>query len=1281
MSRTDRTRADLLALFQDPPAEYGDFATWFWETGSLTRERITWQLERMKAAGVSGTWYYPRYVGTEPLATDPPYWSDEWREIFNHSVAEHRRLGMKAGFSDWTGRGYWQDRLRAESRARPELAGQRLVCHEATAAGGGPVVEVIVPEAESVISASAFPVAGSAGDDLDGDSRIDLSDHFAGDTLTWSAPSGTWRVIVVSSERHDLDYLNPAVVTRWLQLYSEVHERELGDLFGETLDVFLHDELWMLRGNIIYSQALVDRIRADYGYDPLPEIAALFRDIGPRTDKIRCDYYEAMAILLEEHFYRPFSVWHEERGLRFATVATWGRQSVLGQTYHYVDYFRYLRHFHITGNEDPLGADPGNRCLIDAKMSSSIEHIYRRERSAVCAYWRSGWGMTQDQNIAWTHENFAYGINLYNGHGGLYGSMGGWYEWEPPLIYFRQPYTRHWPAVVSHVSRLSAVMSQGTHCADVALLYPLTTVHAQWRRGEHFTSLAYEAGNECFALAQHIYRSGIDFNFVDDHSLAGAEIGDGVIIIAGIAFRCVVVPPMTTIKTSTLETLKRFYEAGGTVIGYRRLPTASQENGRGDPQVRELVQAIFRVAPDRVYAHVAGKRAMDQLPIYSQALDSVHVNRNERGGSAIYLPVMQMHGTPYNQGPRVAAMIERSIDVDVRCSAADVYHTHRYTLAAGRRTDIYFLFNQSNERREVDVTFRCAGEPELWDPATGSTRALLRWRPASRGTTVRLDMQRYAGLIVVFDAEDGAACSPGSSLRVSDDNLDELIRLDGAGSDVVVEGLADSGGLKQVAVTAGADRTRFRGAREVEAPPAPLTVGGEWRLTLIPTLDNRWGDFRLPATGLIGPEARRFRYREEQDTAGTDLGWHTAGFDDSHWQDYLYSEGPFAYSLGPFRPGSEPAELENGAVRLDAEHIVDGRTCRWQPFAFSPRYGHRHSTPGDPDRRSFEGVPGGVHRLPTERRGWVRRRRARALPAGPGRRARGRRVGPAHRRRRRRSRRRAAQRQGARAVDRPRRTPQGDREPDCRAERAAAQARSRGRAPDSHVRRPPGSGGGSGRHRGPPAAGPALVPAGRRAGLGRARGGPTTCGLAPLRGSSRHQGNAAPRAGRRCAGVGRRHGSRHRCGTGDAGRAGEVRRTGGGAAPAAPRPLCRRGDARAGGVHLRAVDGRVGGLERSGARQLLGRSGVPDQLPAGTASSRYRNRTRPRAGPTPRRRSPSTGTGSGSFCERPVGCASPNRPVSVTTSSRSRCTTRWPTTSASGSRRPPTLRRSSRAAG
>jgi hypothetical protein len=812
----------LRQLFRQPPLDYSDFVTWFWETGELDKERITWQLEELKKKGVGGTWYYPRYLDGERYGTQPTYFSEEWWEFFRHSVAEHKRLGLEAWFSGWEGREHWQDLLRAERATRPELEGRRLVIHEERSHGSG-AMQLDIPAGETVLTAAAYRLDGER---LDPTSYQDLSGSLQGQRLRWVAPEAGWLLAAVAAQPHDLDYLNPHVAARYLEIYWQEHEERLREFIPGTLSLYGQDELYVLNGNILYAPELAERFKTEKGYDPAPHLVGLFHDVGALTDKIRCDYYEAVAVLLEESFYRPFSRWHDERGLRFATIATWGRQSVLGQTYHYVDCFRYLRHFHITGNEDPMGAAPGNRCLIDAKMSSSIEHVYRRERSAVCAYWRSGWGMSQDRNLAWTHENLAYGINLYNGHGGLYGSMGGWYEWEPPLIYFRQPYARHWPAFVRHVSRLCAVMSQGTHCADVALLYPLTTVHAHWLRGEHFTSLAYEAGNECFALAQHIYRSGIDFDFVDDHSLNGAEIGDGVLTISGIEFRCVVVPPMTTIKTATLETLKCFHDAGGTVIGYRRLPAASQEHGRGDPRVRELVQAIFQVAPDRPYAHVAGKRAMDQLPLYSQALDSVHVNRNERGGSAIYLPVMQMHGTPLNEGPRVAAMIERTVDVDVRCSVADVYHTHRRTLAAGRRTDVYFLFNQSGERREVEVTFRCVGMPELWDAATGSTRPLLRWRPARSGTAVQLDMERYAGLIVVFDAADDEAGSPtGTSLRVVDDNLDELVRLDGAGGDAVVEGLADSGGRKHVAV-AGGGPAGFRGALQVEPPPAPLTVGG-----------------------------------------------------------------------------------------------------------------------------------------------------------------------------------------------------------------------------------------------------------------------------------------------------------------------------------------------------------------------------------------------------------------------------------------------------------------------
>ena len=43
---------------------------------------------------------------------------------------------------------------------------------------------------------------------------------------------------------------------------------------------------------------------------------------------------------------------------------------------------------------------------------------------------------------------------------------------------------------------------------------------------------------------------------------------------------------------------------------------------------------------------------------------------------------------------------------------------------------------------------------------------------------------------------------------------------------------------------------------------AEKPVYGEWDIEIVPTMNNKWGDFRLPATNeLIGPEARDFSYQ------------------------------------------------------------------------------------------------------------------------------------------------------------------------------------------------------------------------------------------------------------------------------------------------------------------------------------------------------------------------------------------------------------------------------------
>ena len=541
--------------------------------------------------------------------------------------------------------------------------------------------------------------------------------------------------------------------------------------------------------------------------------------------------------------------------------------------------------------------------------------------------------MTQEQNVAWTNENYAYGLNLYNQHGGLYNTLGGWYEWVPPSIHWRQPYWEHWQTFVDYVSRLSAVMSQGTHVADVALLYPLTTVHANWLRGDSFTSAADECAMTTFALARQIYEKGIDFDFVDDNLLSQAVVRDGTLEIAGIQFRVVLLPPMTTIRRETLSKLKEFYDGGGTVVAFRRLPSASQEHGRDDPEVRALNQHIFGIASSKQAAH--------RTEAHSQTVDSIHRQSNSRSGQGIFLPGQDTSRTPHagQRGADVATVISAATDRDVVALTTrdpifgqvamskpgnNVFHTHQKI----GELDAYFLYNVESERRELAFTLRVRGEPEIWDCWSGEVLPWHRFSCTDDTTTVRLTMEANEGIVLVMRP-------PGGRPAVTADNLGAITQVEAEDDGVRVRGIVEDGGVKSVRVRHAG---REYGAQARFAPAAaPLHLAGDWSFRLMPTMDNRWGDFRDPASDeRIGAEARQFRYREEE-TSGVALGWHCRDCDDGNWPIFTYTFSPYWRASGPFKRGQVVPELA-ALIAGDADALNAGG-MGWETVCYSQTFG------------------------------------------------------------------------------------------------------------------------------------------------------------------------------------------------------------------------------------------------------------------------------------------------------------------------------------------------------
>lgn len=223
--------------------------------------------------------------------------------------------------------------------------------------------------------------------------------------------------------------------------------------------------------------------------------------------------------------------------------------------------------------------------------------------------------------------------------------------------------------------------------------------------------------------------------------------------------------------------------------------------------------------------------------------------------------------------------------------------------------EIYYVFNRGKTPYDGDVAFRAAGPAYQWDAWTGSVSAMPDGHRDSHGTLLRISLEPSESIVIVFAAEAEAA-----------------------------EACA---------------------TRRFSSVVPAYEFDGEWECELQPTLDNRYGDFRLPAhDGMLGAEARQFRYAEEKSPSPP---WHLPEFDDTGWPLKTCSFGPRFLALGPLPPGSDLVALEKQLVSMagvnpSAPVMLEGQAYGWKPYEMSLRWGIEN----DPFLKDWASGPHGL---------------------------------------------------------------------------------------------------------------------------------------------------------------------------------------------------------------------------------------------------------------------------------------------------------------------------------
>ncbi|MEI6809568.1 MAG: glycosyl hydrolase [bacterium] len=702
--------------FAEPPLQCKSRPLWFWN-GPLSSDRTSEQLAGCKERGYYGVGILP----TEKMKL--AFMSPEFLDQYKVAVEKAASLGMKLCLYDefWFPSGSAGGLMASK---HPEALGKRLDMLALDVTGPKEIVQDV----------PAGVLMGAVTMDMDSKQRRNITGSVKDGKLVWSAPAGTWKVMLFTCVPDVggglVDYLDPEAVKRFIELTYQAYYDKFPAHFGTTIDSAFYDEpaMYHVQGGRAWTANFNDKFKARYGIDPVVDYPALWLDIGPDTAAARNALFGFRAELYSQGFPKTVNDWCREHKIRLTGHVDQEEliNPVIGQA---GDLIKAFKHQDIPAIDQVFGYGRASRAY---KVVSSAAYNY--DRPLVLTECYGGMNRMPVANLyKEAMDQFAKGINVMVPHAVWYDQ--GKIIFQPDLSPSSPAFGQYLSEFNTYIGRLHRMLQGGRHVADIGVLYPIATLQA----GSWFgPGNPYEG---CVQIQEADYmnvgemlalRVRRDFTFIHPEVLdekctvAGAEIRMENKINAE-QYKVFVLPGSRAIHLSTLTKIKKFYDNGGKVIATTRLPDLSAELGK-DTDVRGIISAMF------------GSN-------FCAKSESSCVNTNGNGGRAYFI-AEPSPGVLKAALDDALPVFDVSFESNVEVRGGNLSYIHK--VLDGR--NIYFFGNSSDASVDVVVDLRGKHKLQLWDPHTGQISACESTVVSGRSgdaTRVRINLASVRSMFVL----------------------------------------------------------------------------------------------------------------------------------------------------------------------------------------------------------------------------------------------------------------------------------------------------------------------------------------------------------------------------------------------------------------------------------------------------------------------------------------------------------------------------------------------------
>lgn len=540
--------------FARPDISFRSLPFWSWNC-RVTRELIDRQLPIFKEMGFGGVTIHARQ------GLDVEYLSEEYFSLVSYTIARCKELGLRCWLYD-------DDKFPSGSaggkvtKGHPEFRGRYLLLTEKPDNG--------------YVAAYALFFEGNALKEyrrLMNEQEIDAARQ-AGGVIRYAYMKLINKEAWFEDEAY-VDTMNPEATKEFIRLTHEAFYARNGADFGATVPAIFTDEPRIGKQKQIsaalshedvilpYNDYFAACYQARYGQDPLDIVPDYIWD---RPDgaalQNRYRYRDTTAECFATAYMDEIASWCREHRIAM-TGHVLGEETLGSQAMTVGECMRAYRRMDIPGIDILCDFHEFSNVL----QAASVSHQFGREGVASELYGVTHWDCDFKTFKLQGDWQAALGVTHRVPHLS-HMSLGGEAKRDwPGSIFFHAPWYREFGLIEDHFARLNSVLRKGRPVVRIGVIHP---IESYWLRlgPENTTAAARKSMDEAFrSLTEKLLFRHLNFDFLSESLLPDLykDEGDDLLHVGPMACDAVILPNLTTIRSTTLNALEKFHRQGGDI--------------------------------------------------------------------------------------------------------------------------------------------------------------------------------------------------------------------------------------------------------------------------------------------------------------------------------------------------------------------------------------------------------------------------------------------------------------------------------------------------------------------------------------------------------------------------------------------------------------------------------------------------------------------------------------------------------------------------------------------